>query len=69
MFSHLILLKKKFYKFCTFSVNFKDAAATVQNKKRFIPVNFDVSDYTSSKVISKCVKVSCWITSMLIVIK
>jgi hypothetical protein len=49
MFSHLLYFMKKFYKFYTFNVIFKDNAAinciTVQNKKGFIPVNFDRSYY------------------------
>jgi hypothetical protein len=45
MFSHLIHLLKKFYKFCIFDVISKDYAAinciTVEHKKTLIPVKFD----------------------------
>jgi hypothetical protein len=61
MFSHLIYLKKAFYKFCTFNAICKDNAAinyiTVLHKKRLIPVNFDGS-YNASFMILEYVSIS-----------
>jgi hypothetical protein len=54
MFLYLIQFIKRFCKFCTFNVTFKNNAAInciiVQQKKRFIPVNFDGSYYATNLI-------------------
>jgi hypothetical protein len=54
MFSYLIHLIKKCYKLCAFSVICRNNTAincvAVQQKKRFIPINFDGSFYSSHPI-------------------